>query len=127
MRTGSKEHCDITERHAPITQLSDALCDELRLLVFIMRADNDRRLATLDARIESLLKTLLHIRDDRVRDVENRLRAAEVLFELYDLRFRKELRKLEHVAMTRTAKRIDRLKLVASTTNSVIWCDTRSS
>ena len=69
---------------------------------------------------QTLLKTLFNVFNDRVGDVEDRLRAAKVLFQLDDLRCRKEFRKLQHVPVTGAAKRIDRLKLVADYSNVVV-------
>src|SRR6185503_11325407 len=47
MRTRSKQHRDVTQRHAFFTQLSNALGDKARLFVLITRAHDDRRLTTL--------------------------------------------------------------------------------
>ncbi len=120
MRTRSKQHCNVTERHALVTQVSNALRDKTRLFVLITRAYNDRRLAAIDTRVKPLLVALFHVADDGVGDVEYRLCAAEVFFELDDLCRRKELRKVEHVAMTGAAKRVDRLKFVADNRDVVV-------
>src|SRR5687768_5161120 len=113
MRARTKQDGDLAQRNTLIAQLRNPLRDEPRLLVFVAGADDYRRLSTLDPRVKPLLKALFNVGDDRVGDVEYRLSAAKVFFQLDDLRRRKQLRKLEHVAMTRAAKRVDRLKLVA--------------
>src|ERR1051325_9501782 len=120
MRARTEEHGDFTQRHAFFAQVGDALRDKAGLFVLVVRAHYDGRLPAVDARVKTLLEALLDVGNDRVRDVENRLRAAKVFFELDDLCGREELRKLQHVAMTRAAKRIDRLKLIADNSDVVV-------
>src|SRR4029079_2391344 len=72
MRTRSKQHSDVTQRHAFFMQLSNALRDMARLFCVITRAHDTRRLTTMDTRVKPFFITLFHIADDRIGDVENR-------------------------------------------------------
>ena len=51
--------------------------------------------------------------DDVVRDVENRLDAAEIFFELENRRAGEMRRKIKDIAVIRAPKRINALRLVA--------------
>src|SRR5215207_10319286 len=82
VRAGAEEDGYLRERHARVPQLSDALGDEARLLVLVAGVDENGRLArVVHAREELLAVALLGLRNDRVRHVEDGLRAAEVLLQ----------------------------------------------
>jgi hypothetical protein len=83
--------------------------------------DEHGRLArVVHAREEVFAVALLGLGDDRVRHVEDGLRAAEVLLQLDDLRGGKEFGELKHVPVARPAERVDRLALVADDRDVVV-------
>ena len=100
VRAGAKQHGDLAERHALLTQFFYALGDEPRLLIFVMRADDHRGFPSLDAREQSLLVAFFHVLNNRVGHVEDGLSAAKVLFQFDDLRGGKEFGKLQHVSVS---------------------------
>src|SRR6476619_4780490 len=114
MRTRPKQNGDLAQGNTPVTQVRNALRNVPRLLVFIVGADNNRLLISIDPREESFLVTLLNLVHQGIRHIKNWLRAAIVLLQLDDLRRRKQLRKLQHVFMAGAAEGIDRLKLVTN-------------
>jgi hypothetical protein len=92
-----EEHRDLRERHAFLAKLEDALRDEVGLLGLVARLDERRPLAVA-AHGEEILRVLLRRTvDDRVREVEDRLRRAVVLVERDDPRPGKQLRELHDV------------------------------
>ena len=107
MRAGTKQHGDFVQRHAFRAQLFDALSDETRLFIFVVRSNQHRGLATVEPREQMLLVPVLNFGHHRVGHVEDRLCAAIVFFQLDNLRRGKELGKLQHVLMAGAAKGID--------------------
>ncbi len=104
MRARTKQHGDFAQRHTLLAQFSDALRDKLRLFVFVMGTDDHGRFTVIKAREEPLLVAFLHLGHERIGDIQNGLRAAEVLLQLDYLRRGKKFRKLQHVSMSRAAK-----------------------
>ena len=110
---GAEEHGDLAQRRAFLVQLEDAIDDELRLLLLVARGHEPRRLAARALGPEILRESLGGARDQRVRDVEDRLRRAIVLLERHDRRAGELLREIEDVAEVRAAERVDALRVVA--------------
>ena len=117
---GTKEDGDLTERRALLVQLEDAINDEFRLLLFIAGADEPGCFATDPCRPKILGKSFLGAADERIRNVENRLRRAVVLLQRHEVARRKLFREIENVALRRSAKRVDALRIVAHDRNVLV-------
>jgi hypothetical protein len=71
---GSKEDGHLAQRHPVLVQLQNPIDDELRLLLLVADVDEPRTLAPLSGGPEILRESLARTRDERVGDVEDRLR-----------------------------------------------------
>ena len=96
-----------------LAQLQDALGDEARLHVLVLRANQQRAEFAAALGRQHLGVFVGGARDDLVGDVEDALQRAIVLFELDHARAGEDFRKVHDVAEVGAAKRIDRLRIVA--------------
>src|SRR5689334_369471 len=98
VRACAKQNGDLAQRNAFFSKLFNPLSDEPRLLILIGGGYQQRRGSLAFPRKQSLRIAFSGVSDQRVRYVEDRLSASEVLFQFYDLRAGKQLRELEHVS-----------------------------
>ena len=96
---GAEEHRDLAQRRALFVQLENAVDDEARLLLLVARRDEPRAARRPSRCVQRFfVKRSERARDERVRDVEDRLRRAVVLLERDDRRAGELLREVEDVA-----------------------------
>jgi hypothetical protein len=113
VEAGTEQHGDLGQRHAFLAQLQDALADEARLVILVFGRNEQRLRAFRLAGEQHLGVALARRGDDRVGDVENRLRAAVVLFQRDDARVGEEGGEVHDVAKVRAAEGVDTLRIVA--------------
>src|SRR5205085_865938 len=101
---GADEHGHLTQRNAFFVQLENAVDDEARLLLLVARRDEPWLLAARALGPQVLRVAFQRPRDERVGDVENRLRRPIVLLERNEAGPLKLARKVEDVAKAGAAK-----------------------
>src|SRR6185503_19830091 len=82
MGAGAKQDGDLAERHAFVPKLFYSLGNEARLLAFVVRGDEHGGRAFRRLREQAFAETFSGVAYESIGYVENRLRAAEDLFEL---------------------------------------------
>ena len=98
VKARTEQHGDVPQRHALLAQFQNFLADELRLHLLAVGLDQLGPGADAFAREQALLVAFLGSADDLVGDVQDRLGAAIILFQLDDPRAGKMLGKVHDVA-----------------------------
>src|ERR1051325_10195728 len=112
METRPEQHGDIPERHTFLAQLEDFLTNELGLHLLASRLDELGPHARMFPGKKPLFVAFLGARNDLVRDIQDRLSAAVIFFELDNPCFGKVLWKIHDVAEIGAAKRINALRII---------------
>src|SRR3954454_8613164 len=81
--------------------------------MLVLELANHGQIAGLVLGPQVLLELLAIVRDERVRDREDRLRGAIVLLQANDAGVRKVLLEVKDVAYVRATEAVDRLRVVA--------------
>ena len=103
---------DLGKTHALVSQSLYFSSHECRLLALVERLDEKRTRSALSFGEQAFSKRLGHLDHERIRYVENGLRAAIVLFEGHDLRIGEAVFEIEEVAVVRPPERVDALSIV---------------
>ena len=114
LRVGAIEHSAFGERDSLATdEILDLRADRDRLLAFVVDRDEPDRFADALLGPELFLRALAVVADHRVRDVENRLRRAVILFQGNGFRIREVTLEGENVAHVCASKAVDTLVIIA--------------
>src|SRR5689334_23190914 len=112
MEARSEQNSDIPERHTFLAQLEYLLTNELRLHLLTSRLDELGPRAGMFPGKKSFFIAFRGALYNLVRDVQNRLRAAVIFFELDDACSREVLRKIHDVAEIGAAEGINALRII---------------
>src|SRR5678815_6143379 len=112
MEARAEQDGDIPERHTLLTELKYFLTDELRLHLLAARLDELRPRAGMFPGEKPLFIAFRGTLNDLVRHIQNRLRAAVILFELDDSCFGEVLGKVHDVAEIGAAEGIYALRII---------------
>ena len=113
VRVRPVEHRHFAQPDAFLAQLEDALGDELRLLMHVAQRHQGRQHPSFAVRAQLLLELLAIAGDGRVRQREDRRRAAVVREQAQLLALRMAFGELEDVLEVRAAEGVDALRIVA--------------
>ena len=113
VKARSEQHRDFGELDALLAQLQDALRDESRLHVLVLRAHQHGPKPALALGEQRLGVFFAGARNHIVRYIQDALHRAVILLELHDFAPGKNRREVHDVAEIGAAKRIDRLRIVA--------------
>ena len=120
VEAGAEQDGDLGQRHPGLVQLQDFLADKARLVAFAVGLNQDRPDAGLTAGEQVFGIALLGLQNDFVGQIQDRLGAAVILFQLDDFRAGKEVGKLEDIAHRCAPKAVDRLGVVADRHHVVV-------
>ena len=113
MVSGTKQHCDFTERNAVLVPLFDRVSDKASLCSFIGRSNDLRARSSLLTGEQGFGEFFLGIGDDGVGQLKNGLGRAVVFFQFDRSRPRILFRKAHDIVEIRAAKTVDRLGIIA--------------
>ena len=120
MEARAKQHGDVPQRHALLAQFENFLTDKLRLHLLAAGLDELGTRARAFAGEQALVVAFFGALNDLVGQIQNRLGAAVVFFELDDTRAGEVFGKIHDVAKIGAAERINALRVVADHRDVVV-------